>query len=125
MISGVIQSNEARIIVTVMGPQGQEHEVHAVIDTGFSGFLTLPPAVIERFGGKQVGTANVYLADGSKSISDIFELTIHWDGQSLVIEVDSAEIEPLVGMALLAGHDLQMRVIPNGEVTIRSVLNDT
>ena len=126
MIRGVVTDElEGWIDLAIVGKDQSAIGFSAVIDTGFSGYLTLPPAVIERFGGKQVGTANVYLADGSKSISDIFELTIHWDGQSLVIEVDSAEIEPLVGMALLAGHDLQMRVIPNGEVTIRSVLNDT
>ncbi|MBA2450995.1 MAG: hypothetical protein H0V51_23525 [Chloroflexi bacterium] len=37
---------EATIRLTVEGASGQAHEVEAVVDTGFSGFLTLPPTLI-------------------------------------------------------------------------------
>jgi predicted aspartyl protease len=63
----------------------------------------------------------VVLADGTEIVSELFELTVLWDGKPITIEVHAAEVEPLVGMALLAGHDLRMRVVPNGEVAINSI----
>ena len=34
---------EAVISLSLRGPSGQAQEIDAVIDTGFNGFLTLPP----------------------------------------------------------------------------------
>ena len=46
MITGLIKSSEGRIRVKVKGFRGPEQEVEAVIDTGFSGFLTLHSALV-------------------------------------------------------------------------------
>ena len=47
MIAGVVNDAlEATIRLTVRGPSRQEESVEAVMDTGFDGYLTLPPAVI-------------------------------------------------------------------------------
>ena len=43
MITGVAQSDEARIRLKVKGLRGREQEVEAVIDTGYTASLTLPP----------------------------------------------------------------------------------
>ncbi len=44
MIAGVVTASRQAIIrLTVRGPEGQEQEIEAVIDTGFDGTLTLPP----------------------------------------------------------------------------------
>lgn len=122
MIHGVVTNElEAWIDLAILGEDRSAISFSAVIDTGFSGYLTLPLSVIRRFGGVPMGTARTYLADGSETVCEVFELTVHWDDQPITIEVDAAEIEPLVGMSLLKGHDVVMRVIPNGEVTIRAV----
>ena len=122
MIRGVVTDEfEGWIDLAIVGDDQSAIGFSGVIDTGFSGSLTLPLAVIERFGGQRVGIANVYLADGSRTFCHIFKLTILWDGRPLTIEVDAAETEPLIGMGLLAGLDLQMRVVPNGEVIIIAI----
>ena len=43
MITGVVQSDEGRIRLKVKGLRGWEQEVEAVIDTGYTASLTLPP----------------------------------------------------------------------------------
>ena len=47
MIEGFVNANlEAVVNVPIRGPAGQTREVEAVIDTGFNGFLTLPPSLV-------------------------------------------------------------------------------
>jgi hypothetical protein len=43
-------NREATIRIVVSGPSGQQQEIEAIIDTGFTGFLTLPPALIQALG---------------------------------------------------------------------------
>ena len=42
MIAGVFSDHEARVPLVVLGPNGKEQGIAAILDTGFSGFLTLP-----------------------------------------------------------------------------------
>ena len=122
MIRGIVTRElDAWVELAIANDQQPTVSFSAVVDTGFNGCLTLPRVVLERFQARPLTRVVVTLADGSKTVSDLFELTILWDGRPLTIEVDAAETEPLIGMALLAGHDLQMRVVPDGEVTIRAV----
>ena len=51
MIEGVVNANyEPVISLSVQGPSGQKREIEAVVDTGFNGFLTLPPALVSELG---------------------------------------------------------------------------
>jgi predicted aspartyl protease len=51
MITGVVTSfYQATIRLIVRGPTGQAQEIEAVIDTGFDGVLSLPPADIATLG---------------------------------------------------------------------------
>ena len=55
---------EAVITLSVQGPEGQAREVDAVVDTGFTGFLTLPPALVAELGLTFETTGHATLADG-------------------------------------------------------------
>ncbi len=51
MITGVVTPDRLAVIrLTVRGPAGQEHEIEAILDTGFDGWLTLPPSLIVLLG---------------------------------------------------------------------------
>ena len=50
MITGVVQAAEERIRLKVKEPRGREQEIQAVIDTGYTASLTLPPALIQALG---------------------------------------------------------------------------
>jgi len=119
MITGRVNSKlEAVIPLTAHGPPGQTRTLEAVIDTGYSGFLTLPPAVIAELGLTHIATGHLTLADGGEIVSDLYLATVVWDGQERATEVDTLEAEVLVGMGLLEGCDLHARVAVGGQVTI-------
>lgn len=119
MITGVVKSSEGRIRLTVKGLRGREQAVEAVIDTGYSASLTLPPSLIQALGLRWQIVDRVRLADGSVSIFDVYEDKVVWDGKVRQLLVDEADADPLVGMGLLKGHELKMHVRYRGKVTIK------
>jgi len=120
MITGVVTASRQAIIrLTVRGPEGQEQEIDAVIDTGIDGILTLPPSLITTLGLVWRRRGRALLADGSESLFDIYETIVIWDGEPRRIAVDEADIDPLVGMPLLYGYELIVQAIQGGTVIIQ------
>ena len=119
MIVGIVQPDlEAVISISVIGPSGQSQVVEAVVDTGYNGFLTLPYGIIALLELPWTDLHRVTLADGSSPICDVYEGRIVWDGQTRLIEIESAETQPLVGMEMMEGYDLHIEVFAGGAVTI-------
>ena len=124
MITGVVTAErEAIIRVILRGPTGQELEIEAVIDTGFDGWLFLSMELTSLLLLPWRGRGRALLADGSESIFDIYEAMIMWDEQPRRIRVDAAETAPLVGMAMLEGCELNMKIVADGPVSIRALEN--
>ena len=122
MIEGAVSGDsEAIIRLTLRAATGATQEIDAIIDTGFTGDLTLPPALIRRLNLSWKGRGQALLADGGMHMFDAYVGTVSWNGQSLTVEVSSADTNPLVGMGLLRGHRLSMDVIENGAVTIEAL----
>ena len=122
MICGSVNDHlEPWIELAIQDQRGRSVTVQALLDTGFSGFLTLPTSWLLDMGLESVAQVRVTLADGSEIVSDLFTAIVMWDGNLVMVDVEAADTEPLVGMALLARHDLQIRVVPNGEVAISAV----
>lgn len=120
MILGVVTPDrEAIIRVTVRDSSSREQSREAVVDTGFNGWLCLPPDLIAAWGLRWSRIGRARLADGSEILFNIHEGTIVWDGQDRVIPIDEADSEPLVGMALLDGYELNIQTVDGGTVTIR------
>lgn len=122
MITGVVNArHEATIRLAVHHANGQKQEVEAILDTGFSGSLTLPPTVIAALGLPWRTRGTVILANGSEDQFDIYAAVIRWDGTPRNILVEAADTDPLVGMALLAGYDVHMQVVEGGNVTVEAL----
>jgi clan AA aspartic protease len=122
MITGIVNgSREATIRLVVSGPNGQQQEIEAIIDTGFTGFLTLPPALTLTLGLSWLCRQPGVLADGSVEVFDVYRATVMWDGQPRTVEVEAADTESLMGMSLLDRHSLRIDILTGGVVTITAI----
>ncbi len=122
MITGAITADrEAAIRFFIRGQNGREQEVRAVIDTGFNGYLTLPESLASMLGLYYHSQIVVMLGDGSDRILREYEATVVWDGRERDVLVLAAEGGPLIGMAMLYGHEVFLHVVDGGRVTIRAV----
>ncbi len=122
MIAGVVTSSrEAVIRFLVRGAPGREEEVESVIDTGFTGFLTLPTPTVHSLGLPYAGAAQGTLADASIVSLDVFEAVVWWDDRERDILVLAAEGATLVGMALLSGYRVPLDVESGGAVRIEAL----
>ena len=118
MILGFVQNREAIVQLAVIGEQQKAQGICAVIDTGFTGSLTLPPTLIADLELMWFTQQEGFLGDGSRRTFDVYRGTVIWDGQLRVIEVNASDTAPLVGMALLEGFELRVQAYEGGSVAI-------
>lgn len=118
MIIGTINSYREAVIRIPLLYTGGQHDIEAVLDTGFSGSLTLPPSLILSLGLPFRSRGSALLADGSLAQFDIYAATLIWDGIPRNILVEAADTDPLLGMGLLYGCNINIRAVDGGTVTI-------
>ena len=121
MIEGVVNAAyEAVIRLTVQGPSRQEQDIEAVIDTGFTGFLSLPSGVVVDLGLPFLNASQATLADGSEVTLSVYRAMVLWDGEPRYVRAYAADAMPLAGMRLLDSHDLSIQVREGGRVVIQA-----
>jgi clan AA aspartic protease len=122
MIIGNVNSNrEAIIQLVVIGKNNRKQGIKAVIDTGYTGWLTLTSAVITNLGLTWYMQQEGILGDGSLCMFNVYEASAIWDGQIVLVEVNESEADPLVGMGLLEGFELKIQGVAGGLVTITAL----
>ena len=121
-MNGIVDQNcEATLRLVVSNESKQRQVIDAVIDTGFTGFLTLPLTVINSLNLRLYSREEGTLGDGSACIFDVYSGLVIWDGEYRYIDVNAAETDPLVGMSLLYSYRMQLDVIEGGIVVIQSL----
>jgi len=119
MITGSINASaEAVISLMVGGPQGRPQEIAAIVDTGFNGWMTLPSALLRALRLPFRGSGLATMADGTETLFDIYEGTVIWDGHPRQVSVHVSDSDPLVGMGMLYGFELNIHVVAGGGVAI-------
>jgi len=122
MMQGRVDQNcEATIRLVVGNLNSQRQVIDAVIDTGFTGFLTLPLTIITSLDLRLYGREEGTLGDGSICIFDVYGGLIIWDGEFRRIDVNASETSPLLGMSLLYGYQMRLDAIEGGMVMIQSL----
>lgn len=121
MIEGAVNAAlESIVALDLRGPAGRVRRVDAVVDTGFSRFLTLPPSLVAELGLAFAGARLVILADGSEVALDAYAVTVLWDGRPREIVAYAADTTPLIGMSMLESHSLYVEVESGGRVAIEA-----
>lgn len=120
MIIGTVNADgEAVIPIALLNAHGREQALDAIIDTGFSGYLTLPQALVDELDLPWQTRTNAVLGDGSFHELNVFAATVLWDGHVYIAETVSADVQPLVGMAMLRGYAIEIHVREAGLVRIQ------
>ena len=125
----MLQGNVRRIggalypvcVVHLFGDSGVPARLETVIDTGFSGLMTLPAETVEQMRLPKIGEARAFLADGIEREYGLYKVDVDWFGKSRPIEVLSMGRFPLLGMAMMEGLDLRVHVEDDGEIALTDV----
>ena len=121
MIEGTVNAHlEAVVTLPLLDTEGQTREVDAVVDTGFNGYMILPPMLVADLDLPVMGDGQAILADGSEVTFDVYGVSMLWDGQPRFFEIGAVGVDPLVGMAMIEDHDLSIQVRNGGRVVIQA-----
>jgi clan AA aspartic protease len=123
VLTGRVNSSlEAVVSLWIGGPGGRSLKTDAIIDTGFSGTLSVPREVVASLGLLPYGTMLGTLADGRERFFPVYTAIISWQGKPRLINVNVVEeSEPLLGMGMLHGCELAMQVVEGEEVAIHDL----
>jgi clan AA aspartic protease len=120
MITGTVNADfEAIIALSVCSSKGTVYTKEAIIDTGFSGWFSLPSDLIAELSLRWKRRGRAILGDGRECIFNVYEAVVIWDGSYLTIPIDEADSAPLVGMSLMESYQLIVQVFEGGNVEIQ------
>ena len=121
MMQGYVNTTYEAVISIVIRHNGKLRSVNAVIDTGFTGYLSLPSSIVTELELPWSYRERATLGDGSETFFDIHDASIIWDGEFREIEISVADTDPLLGMKMLRGYRLQVDTIQGGLVSIEAL----
>lgn len=113
-----LEPKELRIVVPVLDTSGEAVPLEMVIDTGFTGFMTLRPRVARALGLERAEERRMMLADGQIITTLTYQATAIWHGNPTRIPVLEIDARPVIGMSLLWDSDITIAARENGRVTI-------
>ncbi len=123
MIQGNVIGLQAQIgVLFCLAGRSQILEIKCVVDTGFEGFLTLPPAAVAQLQLAYLTNLNANLADNSSIQTDVYLATISWNGVERDIPVLAMGRRPLIGTALLRDYHLGIDFCDGGIVLLDEIL---
>ena len=119
MILGVVNSTrEAVIQIAIVGEQKQLKSLPAIIDTGYTGDLTMPKSIILELGWLRLGVQEAILGDGSSHDFEVYAGMIIWDGNFKRVEVNASTNGSLIGIGLVEGWKLEIEAKAGGDVKL-------
>lgn len=107
MITGTVTPNlEAIVRLHVVDVSGQTQAIDLKIDIAFTDFISLPVAMIRILGLPLGAFEYVQIADGSFARVPFHTGVVIWDGRPRTVDFHALGKKRLIGMAMLARHDL-------------------
>ena len=120
-IGEVTPNKEAIVKIDLISFDGHKREVVAVLDTGFTEYLTLPPTIITDLGLQYQYSIPMILADGSSIAVRVFDAIVIWADIKRSIPVQETLGDVLLGMSMIYGFRLNVDALDGGAVTITQI----
>lgn len=120
-MNGYVVGRQPRILVTFILPNQPRLEIEFVVDTGFDGFLMLPPEAVAALGLPVFQRIEANLADGTNRRATLHLTTILWEGEEREVQVLALGTRPLLGTLLMDAHELVVQFAENGLVTVEAL----
>ena len=118
MIEGRIDEGYPIINIILRLANRPALQIEFVVDTGFAGFLTMPPAAIAALQVPFFYKMPANLADDTNIMVNVHIATIEWQGHEREIEIMAIGRRPLIGRSLVRGNELCIEFIKDGRVQI-------
>lgn len=119
MLRGRVAQNwQTRVTLDLLSLDGRFQSVEAILDTGFTGDLLLPPDIMRQLDLLPGMEIDGQLADGQEIRLHSWRGVALWYGRQRNILILEAKGEPLLGMNLLRGSRVTLDVVVDGSVTI-------
>jgi clan AA aspartic protease len=118
-MKGRVSRGEAILAVIVRSPGRDDLTVECVVDTGFAGYLTLPPQIVQTLRLSFAWETRGRLADGNTIKIGVYNAIILWDGREQAVRVLATGARPLLGTLLLDGHTLTIDFTEGGAVSVQ------
>lgn len=111
---GTVPILKPRVSVSVANINGVHRNVMFTVDTGFTGYLTLPPDVIRELDMERLGSRTFRLANDVEGETDLY-LAFFGSAPIIAHQIDA---EPLLGAAMMNQCRLTVDFWEGGRVTI-------
>ena len=122
MIRGAFNERlQPMVVVEISNGDGQYHPVKALLDTGFTQHLTLPPDDIARLGLEYKEPLPMILANGQRIEAPMYEGYVMWFGKSRRVNVIAVGGLPLLGMPMIENCKTTLLAQPGNELLIEEI----
>ncbi len=122
MIKGKISENQQALLpIDIIDGEGRPRSLEVILDTGFTGYLTLPPESIRQLGLTSIGQRTFELANGELFEFAAYLAMVSWHGRLRDVLVLQSDSVPLLGMTLLWGSRVTVDALDDGEVIIEAL----
>lgn len=115
-VSAVDGSLVPGISILIHWSGGEDLEVEALMDSGFSGEIALPMSVVEDLELEYAQGRIVVLADGCYHQIETFKGSVFFADEWHDVIVYSTGGNPAVGMRLLRGAKISFETVPEGSI---------
>ena len=112
------------IEIDVMGEDNRRQPIETVLDTGFSGYLTLPWDSIRGLGLQSAGQRAFELANGEQFEFNTYLAMVSGHERLRLVTVLESDSVPLLGAFLLWGNRVTLDMLDDGDVTIDELFPD-
>lgn len=121
MIEGHVSQLHALLPVAFRLHHHPDLAIEFVIDTGFTGFLTLPLDAVSALQLPYLESVYADLANGQVVELPVHAATILWQGLELEVRVLATGPRPLLGTGLLSGEELRVEFREGGQVSVTPI----